>query len=143
LLRPAKRLISIPGKIYACTYMLVVICSIKLALVALPFKTFRSVYSAAIKTIPAFSGRDDKSIAQAVRIIQRSGSILPFRVLCLTQALALKFFLRKENDYLLKIGVQLNEQKKFHAHAWIEHNGDTVIGDLADSGFTELWVWNA
>ncbi|MBS1774016.1 MAG: lasso peptide biosynthesis B2 protein [Bacteroidetes bacterium] len=141
MLQLYKKLKTFYNKLYAYTYMFVVICSIKIAIKIFPFRTFKSVYSSFIKLIPVLSKRDNKKTQIMVMAIQRLQANLPFQVLCLIQALALKFYLRKENDYLLKVGVKKDERNKFAAHAWIEHNGTTIIGDMPDFNFRELWLW--
>jgi hypothetical protein len=51
---------------------------------------------------------------------------------CLTQALVAQVLL-KQHGYspLLKIGVGRSPDKRFQAHAWIELDGKTIIGQLA------------
>jgi hypothetical protein len=68
-----------------------------------------------------------ENIARSVRLCSR---FVPFAT-CLTQALATKTLLRKYGQKsLLKIGVAKNESERFEAHAWIEIDGQIIIGKV-------------
>ncbi|WP_424518876.1 lasso peptide biosynthesis B2 protein [Rubrivirga sp.] len=48
---------------------------------------------------------------------------------CLTQALVARKLLRRHGvDTTLRLGAARTGQRGFRAHAWLEHNGTTVIG---------------
>jgi hypothetical protein len=52
---------------------------------------------------------------------------------CLTQALVVERFMRRAGfDPTLRIGVARTSNGTMEAHAWIEHDGRVVIGEVAD-----------
>jgi len=59
---------------------------------------------------------------------------------CLTQALALLVLYRRSgHPAVLRIGVAMGGEGKLLAHAWVESDGDVVIGRLANlSDYTPL-----
>jgi hypothetical protein len=59
---------------------------------------------------------------------------------CLTQALAGQVLLKQHcAPALLRIGVMKNQRGALQAHAWIESQGQVVIGNVPDLAlFTEL-----
>ena len=59
---------------------------------------------------------------------------------CLTQALAAQVLLRRwGHDATLKLGVQSAPDGQFKAHAWVQCQGTTVIGDIPSlADFTPL-----
>lgn len=58
---------------------------------------------------------------------------------CLTQALATDFLLsRMGYRSTLHIGVLLREDTSLSAHAWVEYNGDILIGGRDHQQFTPL-----
>lgn len=75
-------------------------------------------------------------VAWAVRT---SSKAVP-KASCLTQALAAELLLaRRGHDSELRIGVARGEGGRFEAHAWLEANGEIVIGALDDlERFTPL-----
>ena len=61
----------------------------------------------------------------------RSSSRYVPRASCLTQAFAVAILLRRRGQHSqLKIGVNKDANEKFTAHAWIEINGQIIIGKL-------------
>lgn len=71
---------------------------------------------------------DRSLIRSVVGLVERLSRCVPYAT-CLTQALATKKILRslgQESD--LVFGVNINEQAKFQAHAWIEINHHIIIG---------------
>jgi hypothetical protein len=82
---------------------------------------------------------EDGELASVARAVRR-GSVLVPGATCLTQALTLQSMLRRRGWLTeIKFGVRRNGEGRFHAHAWVEHNGRIVIGDdEAISDFTAL-----
>lgn len=79
---------------------------------------------------PATSTRGRRRrIASAVSIVS------PFvpKASCLTQALATRILLRiKGENARLHLGATRDESGRFKAHAWLESNGELLIGNLPD-----------
>ncbi len=68
-------------------------------------------------------------IAQAVR---RAGRAVP-KANCLPQALAGQILLgRAGHESEVRIGVRQDPERGFEAHAWLEHRGEVVLGELPD-----------
>ncbi len=69
-------------------------------------------------------------------------NVLPLSLLCLPRALAAKYLLKNHPNLKLEIGVELNPRKDFEAHAWVENNGEIIIGDWDSSiSYQRLWSW--
>jgi hypothetical protein len=74
-------------------------------------------------------------IAWAVTAVSR----YVVKATCLTQALTLQVLLQKEGyNAALRIGVIRNEEGQLHAHAWVESEGEVLIGGSEISSYTPL-----
>jgi hypothetical protein len=74
---------------------------------------------------PAFKRFSIEQIAWAINVVSQ---YVPAAT-CLTQALAGQALLRQAGfDPILRIGVRRYEDHSFGAHAWVECDGDVVIG---------------
>lgn len=113
---------------------------IKLGLKMLPFKRFRAVYGRFVANADVQT-YDALFVEQLVWSVRAVGNALPFEVLCLPQALAVKYFLRAEPGYELKIGVS-NQGQLFSAHAWVAKADQIVIGEIPNISYVPLWAWN-
>lgn len=113
-----------------------VVLWIRLALKFLSFQRFRHLYSS---LLPPASTADVSTarIERYVWAIERVSASLS--AVCLPQALALKYFLRKDKKTEIVIGV--DNQRGFSAHAWVEKNGRILIGDTPQVNFQPLWKW--
>lgn len=73
--------------------------------------------------------------------VTRISGYLPFRALCLQQAIAAKVMLRRRGiPSALHFGVSQpgKDAKSFEAHAWLDAPGALVTGYPIKSGFTEI-----
>lgn len=120
---------------------ILVLSFIKIGLIVLPFSVFKRLF--------AFISKKNKPIlfnnlevTKIVVAIQRAAAVLPFPITCLPQALATKFFVRNDPSFLLKIGIQKSPENKIEAHAWVEKQGDIVIGEVISFQFIPLWEWH-
>ncbi|CAG5069489.1 hypothetical protein DYBT9623_02225 [Dyadobacter sp. CECT 9623] len=114
---------------------------VKLGLALLPFSSFRKVFHWFTKT-KSVEELPQAQIDQTVWAVDTAANLLPFELLCLPRALATKYLLRKVPSMTLEIGIEVNPAKSFEAHAWIEKNGNIIIGDWPDSvSYKRLWVW--
>ncbi|TDB61141.1 lasso peptide biosynthesis B2 protein [Arundinibacter roseus] len=118
-----------------------VLIGIKLFLVILPFRTFRRIYGKL--TNPAHKQQYTQAyISDRIWAVRTAAHWLPFSLLCLPQALSLKFLLRKEDQLPLHIGVQIQASAGFEAHAWVEKNGKIIIGEWPENTtYKPIWVW--
>jgi hypothetical protein len=69
---------------------------------------------------------------EIVLAIKRVGRVLaPLRINCLPQALVGHRLLRHQGfEVRLKIGVLKNHGDQISAHAWLEYQGQVILGDL-------------
>ena len=103
--------------------------AIKLAMWLLPFRVLRSLAERAGK-IPVRLRRADhfsaRTIGWAVEALSRN---TPGEKTCLAQALAAQVLLvRRGHPALLHIGVLRDDKGAFQAHAWVECEGEVVVG---------------
>jgi Transglutaminase-like superfamily len=112
---------------------------LKISLVILPFQVFKKLYNSLL-----LSGKNtnlnEKQIEKLVYFIKASAANLPFGLTCLPQALTLKYYLKKDPNVQLIIGI--NTEITFKAHAWVEKNKIYLIGDIPFETYTPLWTWS-
>lgn len=118
------------------------LAAIRVALWLRPFDAIRQALD-----LPARHSRRDRS-----RVIRsRTSEIIRVRrhvdvgsryvpgASCLTQALAAQVLLRRAGlDTTLRIGVRKDSTEGFKAHAWLECDGEIVVGGEVMSQFTPL-----
>jgi hypothetical protein len=67
-----------------------------------------------------------------VRAVSRSSRLVP-RASCLTQALAAQFMLARAGfRSQIRVGVAIQEESKFVAHAWLVREGRVIMGGTAN-----------
>ena len=102
--------------------------AIRLGLWLLPFQTLRRVLPRRIQAPTRLDNSNQsfpKRIGWAVTIASR---YVP-RATCLTQALAVQVLLdRRGYPAHLRIGVARGAQRLLEGHAWVEHQGQIIIG---------------
>lgn len=106
---------------------------VRLGLWILPFKTLQ-ILAIKFETVKmrSRSGGRSETVDRVVRAIRIASRRLPAAT-CLTQAIATKILLRRRGHQpTLRIGVAKSESGEFLAHAWLEHEGTIVLGDLSD-----------
>ncbi len=118
----------------------VVLSLVGLGLKVLPFSVFRRwFYRLTGSARPLDTPQAELEVmAGAVRTAAHR---LPFRLLCLPQALAVKYLLRHEAGLSLHIGVQNDPVQGFMAHAWVEKKGHILIGEYPEAAFQSIWIW--
>ncbi len=70
--------------------------------------------------------------------IQKAAQIVPSTFTCLPQALAFK---QQFSNSKLVIGVQPSHKKRLDAHAWVERDGQILIGEVPNFEYLPLWIW--
>ncbi len=103
----------------------------RLLLSVLPFKIFKKVYGRWAAKGPA--GSDARAEEQVYAV---STTARYLQSTCLVQALVLKYLV---SDSRLVIGVTGGEA--FEAHAWVERKGEIILGEVRETRFTPIWVW--
>ena len=107
---------------------MLVVGTIRCGLWLLPFKSLRRLLLKISKVAPQLRGTDSMVAERVAWAVKVSSRYIP-NATCLTQALATKVLLgRRGQPAVLRIGVTRNEQGEFLAHAWVESNGQSVIG---------------
>jgi hypothetical protein len=111
--------------------------------VRLRFQSFQALCRQMISRKPSFreqQGLPRASVQQIVWAVQTSARYMPGGAKCLAKALTTQNLMRAYGYVSeLKIGVTKSPTGQFEAHAWIEYNGQVVIGQLEHlSQFTPL-----
>ncbi len=137
-----KKAVRLPlFRLLALVWAAGILLCVKAGLVLLPFRTFRRIFGKL--TIPAYRIQYSQAfIADQIWAVRTAAHWLPVSLLCLPQALALKFLLRKEEELSLHIGVQIQASAEFEAHAWVEKSGKIIIGEWPEkTTYKPIWVW--
>lgn len=108
--------------------------AVKLGLQLLPFRT---VYRFVLRRRMRAVGVDQKiarsSIEKVAWAVTLVSHYLPVFRNCLNRALAAQMLLkRRGHSANLHIGVMRGQEGKFEAHAWIESEGQVIIGSLPE-----------
>jgi len=107
------------------------IVAIRLGLWVLPFSSLRRLLAWSAR-LPAARLAGQPAPTRVVWAVAAASRCVP-RATCLTQALATQLLLaRRRHPTLLRIGVAKNDQNRFEAHAWVESDGQVLIGRLHD-----------
>ncbi len=107
----------------------------KVALKMLPFNKFINFFKFLIRTNKSIQYNSGIifDISENVKTVSNN---LVFHSTCLIQALTTKLLLRFDKNIVLIIGVCL--KNGFEAHAWIEKDGNYIVGDEAVANFTPI-----
>ena len=114
------------------------VAGIRLALWVLPFESTRRL----VARLAADKRSEESRVIPAAKLAWAVGAVarrIP-AASCLTQALALHVLCRRNGHPTdVQIGVNRDERNSFRAHAWVESDGEILIGRLADlSAFLPL-----
>ncbi|HEX6860745.1 MAG TPA: lasso peptide biosynthesis B2 protein [Caulobacteraceae bacterium] len=113
----------------------------RVALLVLPFRVVaRRLGKTAPPASAAEAGADGEALAKAVGwTVQRMAGYVPFRAVCLQQALAAKMMLRRRGvPSVLHLGVASSSEGPLSSHAWLDVGQAKVTGYPIGSGFTEV-----
>ncbi len=92
-----------------------------------------------LRSVSEFRGKSELDLRENLRLLQAAARRCPVGSTCLTRALAAQLLLRRGGiDSRLCIGVKRDEQRKFEAHAWLERNGEVILGGSDD----EIRKWS-
>ena len=112
---------------------LLIVVAIRVGLWSLPFRFLRHLAARAAERASLHQRKNTRSIMMLARAVETAARPIPAAT-CLTQALAAQILLaRNGHASTLRIGV-LTANGRFKAHAWLEHAGRIVIGDVAGIG---------
>jgi hypothetical protein len=102
-----------------------------------PFRLLRR-WQARWAVPKAGAATNEATIPQVVRAVTVASRVIPGAT-CLTQALAAQLLLaRRGHTTTLRLGVGHGPQRRFAAHAWLEHEGRPIIGEFESGRYTPL-----
>lgn len=118
---------------------LLLVVAVRLGLWLLPFQTVRRWLQRIAPANTTDQTGDPHLIRQVAWAVRVTSRYVPAAT-CLTQALATRILLSRRNQpSTLRIGVAKNAQGRLMAHAWIEIQGQIIIGNLPNlTDFTPL-----
>ncbi|NEO14256.1 MAG: lasso peptide biosynthesis B2 protein [Moorea sp. SIO4G2] len=118
----------------------VLLALVRLGMWLLPFKTLQRLLAIISQGNAVGLRRYSPTTDQIVEAVNRSSCYLPGNPKCLARALTTQTLMSQcRYSAELRIGVAKGEQGQFEAHAWVESQGQIVIGDLTDlSRFTPM-----
>lgn len=113
---------------------------VRLGLWLMPFKGLQKLLERLGRKGIAWQEITPIDLNRIMGAVNVSSRCMPGGVKCLARALTMQVLLRQWGaSAQLYIGVAKGNQGEFEAHAWVEHQGQVVIGYLADlSRFTPL-----
>ncbi|GAX39658.1 hypothetical protein NIES4075_06140 [Tolypothrix sp. NIES-4075] len=124
-------------KLLINTFFLLIL--VRLGLWLLSFKTLQQLLSSISNAKPKCQEKDHISIDKIIWAVEVSSHYMP-GVKCLARALTCQLFMSRHGyTSNLCIGVAKGQEGELKAHAWLENQGQVVIGDVADlSNFSQL-----
>jgi Transglutaminase-like superfamily len=115
--------------------ILLVVIVIRIGLWVLPFLRLQR-FIRSLRHLP-FAVPADAPVGRLVWAVRAAGRRVP-AASCLTQSLALQFLLaRAGQPSQLRFGINKDPNTGFHAHAWVEWAGTTLLTTPSE---TELYV---
>ena len=77
------------------------------------------------------SSVENVAVERVVWAVRQATAALPWGRTCLTEALTMSVMLRRVGcETTLQYGVASDDERRFAAHAWLEHNGAVVGGAM-------------
>ncbi len=136
------RLANFEKKLFlvACFYL--TICTLAVKLV--PFRILSRCLGKSFNAVPIIGGITEnekpKRVGDAIR---RAAAHLPWRSVCLPQAMAAKLMLQRRKILsTLYIGVDKNEQGELGAHAWLSVGRTNVTGYRNTRNYTVIAIYS-
>lgn len=111
---------------------LLLVCAVRLGLWLVPFDRIRRRVQRMARARPL--NRTPRSAEKLIRAVEAMAGCVPSAT-CLTQALAAHLLLRRAGyPSILRVGVMRSQTVGFKAHAWVEHEGRIVVGEIENLG---------
>ena len=105
---------------------------VRVGLWLLPFSTLRRILRRSKRLVKTPKAGRGPSPNRIIRTIEAVSQRVP-NATCLTQALAAVVLLNRYGYAAnLRIGVAKTESRRLSAHAWVEVDGNVMIGEMAD-----------
>lgn len=139
LLRQFRDLPAVERRLLLRTFALV--AAIRLLMWVVPFRFARRLISTRRAVFPAVAQIPVKRLSW---FVQASAKRIP-GASCLTQALALHRLLTSAGHTAdLRIGVAKDATSDFASHAWLEHEGEILIGDNGElDRYSPILAWSS
>lgn len=103
--------------------------AVRFGLFLLPFRTVARLLGRFAQPREATPGTGDSQRDRIVWAVTRARTHLPGTGACLPEALVGHFLLRRSGFRArLQIGVRKGDGGKLEAHAWVEHQGEVILG---------------
>jgi len=120
------------------------VAATRIALWLLPFRILRRISVKVDRACSAFQKRGEFSRDRAIWAIQVASRYVP-RASCLTQALATQALLGSSGiPASVRIGVAKSTAGNFEAHAWLESDGEILMGGAdANQRYTRLFSFGS
>ena len=107
-----------------------------LAVRLLPYRWWRRL---ALRAIDASRAPRTASLSQIIRAVDAAGVLVPGGGNCLVRALAARSLLARYGfESAVKFGVAKDEPSALRAHAWLDCEGKTVVGQHGKDRFAPL-----
>ena len=114
------------------TNSFLIIGTIRIGLWLLPFRTIFRFIERVVKKYSQKNTVNHFNTDCVIRIVKTASRYIP-KATCLTQALAARYLLaRCGHTTNMQIGVLKDDKGDLEAHAWLESNGNILIGKLED-----------
>lgn len=111
----------------------VLLSLIRLGLRLLPFRVLLTLLSGIHRPSSCFVSTDLRCVARCVWAVNVSSRLMSGEVKCLARALTTKLLLNQFGiDTDLKLGVAKSTGGALEAHAWVEYQGQVIMGHLND-----------
>jgi hypothetical protein len=113
------------------------VAAVRAGLSILPFATLRRLVARLMVPMRGVA-REHGVVDRIAWAVPAASRYVP-RATCLTQALSAQVLLaRRGYPAELRIGVARDSHGAFNAHAWVEHDGRIIVGELGYEEFTPL-----
>jgi hypothetical protein len=111
----------------------ILMATIRLGLWLLPFRQLLKLLTKTMHLIQKAPNQTQVSLANIIAYVNLSTRYMPGGAKCLARALTTQVLMYRYN-YLgeLRIGVSKSTTGSLEAHAWIEYQGQVIIGYLED-----------
>jgi hypothetical protein len=104
-----------------------VVAITRLLLLSTPWSSTQRLIHRLSSSLRSFSGPCDVSVERLAWAVRTTSLVIP-RATCLTQALALQAMLTATGrSGRVQIGVTKDSPRELQAHAWVEHEGQTLL----------------
>jgi hypothetical protein len=125
--RPIRQFVQLPRRErWLLLHAAMWVAAMRLALWTLPFRSVRRLATGRTSTSPQLAAFPVQHLSWAV---QAAGRRIP-GASCLTQALALQRLLARAGKRAeLRIGVAKDIARGFESHAWVDFEGNVVVGN--------------